>query len=111
MSGSLGLRVDYADDDLQRRVANFLHSQHFPAFKQLRVDVHDGAVTIYGTVDSFYEKQVALNSCQRVAGVLALIDQIAVAGPSGVVTAAIDDGVRELRLLPLESAEFGLPGG
>ncbi|HMP78569.1 MAG TPA: BON domain-containing protein [Pirellulaceae bacterium] len=111
MSGSLGIRVDYADDDLQRRVANFLHSQHFPAFKRLHVEVQDGAVTVLGTVDSFYEKQVALSSCQRVAGVLALIDQIAVTPASSIVTSAHSDGVREVRLLPLENADMGLPGG
>lgn len=113
MSGSLGIRVDYADDDLQRRVANFLHSQHFPAFKNLQVDVEGGAVTVCGTVESFYEKQVALNSCQRVAGVLSLIDHILVGAPkpSAIVSRVTEDGVREIRLNALEGAEFGLPAG
>jgi osmotically-inducible protein OsmY len=74
---SLGsIRINDSDDDLRLRVASFLNSRHFPAFQELDVDVHHGAVTLSGTVSSFYEKQVALNSCQRVAGVLSLVDGI-----------------------------------
>ena len=76
MSTSVRIRIDYADEDVQQRVSRFLTSRHFPTFRNLVVDVEHGAVTLSGQVDSYYEKQVALNSCQRVAGVLALIDDI-----------------------------------
>ena len=76
MSSSMKIRVDYPDEDVQERVAKFLTSRHFPAFRDLDVDVEHGAVTLSGTVDSYYEKQVALNACQRVAGVLTLVDEI-----------------------------------
>lgn len=72
------IRVDYPDDDVQLRVARFLCSKHFSNFNELDVQVEHGQVTVTGEVDSFYEKQVAMNSCQRVAGVLALVDQIRV---------------------------------
>lgn len=72
------IRIDYSDDDLQVRVAQFLKSRHFPAFRNLTVDVSHGSVTLSGNVQSFYEKQVALTSCQRVAGVLNLVDKVAV---------------------------------
>lgn len=71
-------RVDYPDQDVLQRVRTFLNSRHFPAFRQLQVDVVNGAVRLSGNVRTYYEKQVALNSCQRVAGVLQLIDDIGV---------------------------------
>lgn len=69
-------RIEFPDEDLRVRVASFLKSRHFPAFENLEVDVNDGSVTLSGSLSSFYEKQVALSSCQRVAGVLALIDHV-----------------------------------
>jgi len=78
MSSSKQIRIDFLDEDLQQRVARFLISRHFPAFRNLEVDVEHGAVTLTGKLDSYYEKQVALTSCQRVAGVLTLVDEIAV---------------------------------
>ena len=70
------IRLDYPDDDLQLRVESFLKSRHFPAFDSLSVEVHHGSVTLSGALCSYYEKQVALSSCQRVAGVLTLIDNV-----------------------------------
>jgi osmotically-inducible protein OsmY len=75
---SLKTRTDHADKDLQSRVVTFLSSRHFPAFRNLSVSVSDGAVHVSGKLNSFYAKQVALNTCQRVAGVLELIDKIEV---------------------------------
>lgn len=72
------LRVEFTDQDVQDRVAHFLRSRHFPAFQNLEVSVSNGAVTVSGEVCSFYEKQVALTSCQRVAGVLSLVDEVVV---------------------------------
>ena len=70
------VRIEYDDCDVQSRVQSFLRSRHFPTFQELDVDVHNGAVTLSGEVQSYYEKQVALNSCRRVAGVLTLVDEI-----------------------------------
>lgn len=78
MSQATRIRLDYSDTDLRERVGRFLKSRHFPAFRNIRVDVEHGAVTLSGHLYSFYEKQVALTTCQRVAGVLALVDKIAV---------------------------------
>ncbi len=68
----------YQDLDLENRVCRYLESQHFPSFKKLSIDAEQGCVTVSGTVCSFYERQVAVSSCQQVAGVLKLIDQILV---------------------------------
>jgi len=70
------IRIDYPDEDVCRRVSRFLYSQHFPAFRTLQVEVVHGAVTLTGQVRSYYEKQVAMRSCQHVVGVLSLIDEI-----------------------------------
>jgi osmotically-inducible protein OsmY len=72
------MRSEYSDAEIAQRVRTFLTSRHFPAFRALEVDVHNGLVSLRGHVRTFYEKQVALNSCRRVAGVLALDDQIKV---------------------------------
>jgi osmotically-inducible protein OsmY len=74
-----GIRFDYPDEDLRFRVNRFLRSRHFPGFDDLEVAVDSGSVTLTGLLRSYYEKQVALSSCQRVAGVVTLVDRISVA--------------------------------
>ena len=82
------IRIDYPDDDVRQRVSRFLNSRHFPAFRNLDIEVEHGAVTLSGNVQSYYEKQIAMTSCQHVAGVLSLIDEI-------VVELERDSSVRE----------------
>lgn len=72
------IRIDYPDDDIQLRVSRFLNTRHFSNFMDLDVRVVHGQVTLSGEVDSYYEKQVAMTTCQRVAGVLRLVDKIRV---------------------------------
>jgi osmotically-inducible protein OsmY len=72
------VRVDYSDQDIQFRVGSYLRSRHFQTLREIDIDVENGTVTLAGTVGSFYEKQIALNSCLRVAGVLHLIDHLSV---------------------------------
>lgn len=79
MQTATQLRVDYPDEDLKRRVSGFLNHLHYPNLRELDVDVENGVVSICGSVASYYEKQIALNACRRVAGVLLLDDQIKVA--------------------------------
>ncbi len=69
---------EHQDLDLKNRVSHYLDSQHFPSFRRLSIEAESGHVTIMGTVCSFYERQVAVSSCQQVAGVLKLIDLIVV---------------------------------
>jgi hypothetical protein len=64
------------DSDLRRRIVNFLYQRHIPSLRSIQVDVDQGVVTMKGKVDSFYHKQLCLNCCQRVAGVVRLVDQI-----------------------------------
>ena len=84
MSSAQRIRIDYPDDDVRQRVSRFLYSRHFPAFRNLDIVVQHGAVTLTGEVQSYYEKQVAITSCQHVEGVLSLIDEIDVQGETVV---------------------------
>jgi osmotically-inducible protein OsmY len=70
--------TESADRDLERRVVNFLRGWQMPGLRNLEVQAADGTVTLRGTVNSFYEKQLSQQCCRRVAGVLKLIDFVSV---------------------------------
>ena len=70
-----------ADEDLARRVAAYLASRCFHSFRDLQVSAAGGVVTVVGPVTSFHEKQVAYQSCRRVAGVREVVDEVYVAPP------------------------------
>ena len=71
-------RIDFRDDEIRFRVIQYLGSRHFREFDQLQVSVKNGSVTLSGKLSNFYHKQVAIHSCQRVAGVIGMIDRIRV---------------------------------
>lgn len=73
---------DVSDDDLARRTTAFLASRGFHSFRNLRVSAESGVVRISGQLRSWHEKQVAQESCQRVAGVRQVIDSTEVASPA-----------------------------
>ena len=76
------LRMDESSDrDLERRVVNYLAGRHLPGLRHLDVQACGGTVTVRGTVNSFYEKQLSQQCCRRVAGVVKLIDAVHVAAP------------------------------
>jgi osmotically-inducible protein OsmY len=72
-------RVDCPDRDLERRVVNFLRGWQMPGLRNVEVEAAGGTVTLRGTVNSFYEKQLSQQCCRRVAGVLKLVDAVSVA--------------------------------
>lgn len=76
MPSHQNIRVEFEDNDLQERVERFMLSRGASAFRELRTHVDNGRVTLSGSVATFYDKQVALTTCQHVAGVLMTIDQI-----------------------------------
>jgi osmotically-inducible protein OsmY len=67
-----------SDDDLRRRVSQYLFERHRPGLRQLSVEADAGTVTLRGKVGSFYEKQLCQNICRRVAGVRQVVDQVSV---------------------------------
>lgn len=79
------MAFDRVDRELERRVTNFL-TQHFPRLRTVEVVARQGVVTIFGRVNTFYERQLCINCCQRVAGVTGLNDKVEVTQPSGAAT-------------------------
>jgi osmotically-inducible protein OsmY len=57
---------------------NYLSRQLFPGLRLVAVESSQGVVTIRGRVKSFHERQLCINCCQRVAGVVQLNDEIQV---------------------------------
>ena len=72
-----------SDDDLMARILNFLAAQHIPGVRSLEVVARCGVVTIRGRLRSFYQKQLCLHCCQRVAGVVRINDQLDVVHAAG----------------------------
>jgi len=64
--------------DLENRVFQHLHSLNYPALRKLSISADLGKVIVSGTVRSFYERQIAVNSVRQVAGVIKLTDNIIV---------------------------------
>lgn len=75
---SHSVQIDQASDfDLCRRVRNLLSASD--SLRRLQIDVLNGVVCLNGSVHTFYEKQLAANGCQRVAGVRGIDNQVVVA--------------------------------
>lgn len=68
-----------ADHELENRLQSELSRNQRPSLKRLHVDVAAGIVTISGRVRSFYERQLAVQCCRRVAGVMQMVDAVEVA--------------------------------
>ena len=69
------------DMELQRQVSNELRWDPSVRDEEIAVAVRDGVVTLGGTVDSFATKLAALKAAERVSGVQAVADEIAVKLP------------------------------
>lgn len=69
------------DSDLQTRITSHLATRGYPSFRDLTVRVSKGVVTVDGRLPSYYVRQIAIETCRRVAGVMQVIDAIQV-GPS-----------------------------
>ena len=70
------------DNDLllENRIAQYLFDRSRPSLQSVSIEANRGQVTLRGRVKTFYEKQLCICSCQRVAGVIRLIDQLEVSG-------------------------------
>ena len=74
--------VERASGDLKRRVRSFLAQQGVNSAHRLNIEVNGGTVILQGLVSSFYERQMCISCCQRVAGVVRFIDNLTVALPA-----------------------------
>ena len=76
------IEVVSPDDELANRVRLYLaHAGHRPV-QVVKVEAHDGIVTLRGRVPSYYIRQLAIACAQRVAGVRAVNDQIKASIPT-----------------------------
>ena len=64
------------DDDLSSRITHLLHMRQIRALQNVAVEVVNGTAILHGKVRSFYQKQLCLSCCQRVAGVAQIVDRI-----------------------------------
>jgi hypothetical protein len=67
-----------ADAELQGRVVAYLASRNFHSFRRLSVRAKRGVISLRGRLGSYYERQVAIESARRVAGVTRIVDRIVV---------------------------------
>jgi len=69
---------DSNDAELKQRIVGYLEQRGYPAIRDLTISTDNGLVTLQGKLNSFYEKQLCLSTCQRVAGVVRIIDEMEV---------------------------------
>jgi osmotically-inducible protein OsmY len=67
------------DHLLARQITTHLAETNRQGLKRLSVDVTGGHVTLRGRVGTFYEKQIAIQTCRVLAGVERLSDAVEVA--------------------------------
>ena len=79
MQGKLLYFDEAQDRDLEKRVRRFLEGLHRRSLLELEIEAQNGEVTVRGQLSSFYEKQLALAGCRRVAGVVKVNEAIDVA--------------------------------
>ncbi len=65
-----------ANDELLRRVRQFLIGSNLPGLRHIVVEVEGDTVVLWGSVRMFYEKQLAVRLSRRVAGVIQVVDLI-----------------------------------
>jgi osmotically-inducible protein OsmY len=68
-----------SDRDLERQITHQLAETNRPGLKRLAVKVAGGNVTLRGSVASFYEKQIAIQTCRVLTSLDRLIDAVEVA--------------------------------
>jgi osmotically-inducible protein OsmY len=85
--GSVKLRTPRTveDVDLENRIANFLFQQHVPSSERIHTDAQVGTVVVSGKLPSRHAKWLCVECCRRVAGVVKLVDHVAV-NPSTLAT-------------------------
>lgn len=64
------------DIGLAAQVKMFLAGQHFPGLAKIDVEAEGDMVRLSGRVCTFYERQLAIACCKRVAGVRQVDDRL-----------------------------------
>ena len=66
------------DSDLTRRIISFLFQRGLLTLRHLDVEVRGGVAMVTGRVNTYHEKQLVTSCCQRVAGVLRVLNEVEV---------------------------------
>ena len=64
------------NEALASRVKTFLAGQHFPGLAKIEIEADGDTVRLSGAVCTFYERQLAIACCKRVAGVRQIDDRL-----------------------------------
>lgn len=64
--------------DMQRRVRSFLATRSEPGLRRIDIEADGSRITLRGQVRSYYERQLAVHCCRRVAGVTEVVDHLLV---------------------------------
>ena len=78
MIATAGTQV-LTDRLLANKISTILADTNRFNLKRLSVDVQAGEVTLRGSVGSFYERQIAIQTCRIVPGIDRLVDALDVA--------------------------------
>lgn len=62
------------DREIERRISFHLAESQRQGLRSLAVNVVDGCVLLRGRVGTFYEMQLAIQSCQSLAGLVRHVD-------------------------------------
>ncbi len=67
--------------DVADRARLLLASQSAPSLRRILIDVRQGRATLRGILQTYHQRQLAVALVRRVAGVIEVIDELAVATP------------------------------
>lgn len=67
------------DQDLSRRALRFLTDRGLKSPERLHLNAHGGVLTIGGYLPSDHDRRLCVECCQRIAGVVRIVDHIRVA--------------------------------
>lgn len=68
----------YADQDLQYRIALYVQQRQLALGARLKIEATRGVVTLKGTVPNYHQRQLLYSFARRVAGAVAVVDELEV---------------------------------
>lgn len=102
MSSQDSAQATEADSELERRVRIYLFSHKMPNLRGIAVTAQGDRVTLRGRVHRYYERQLCISSCLRVAGVRIVDDQIVV-DPVAALAGCFESAIGAMAAVPEHS--------
>lgn len=78
MASATTTEVVCSELSLVHKIKNYLFERNPQLHHTVNITQHGDSILLSGRVSSFYQRQVCINTCQRVAGVQKIVDQIEV---------------------------------